>query len=101
MRSATVTTITGVIKNDGVPLQGPLTCCRTSAGVYELYPPPGMKIVGLVAMPMAVPGDSWGWHFVITDQDVTAGAPFRVAIANSTAGANVDRAFRYVATVVA
>ena len=101
MRSDKTETMTGVINSAGTPVSGPLTCRRTSPGVYALYPPANKRVVGLVAMAAAIAGDSWGWHFTIVDQDIGVGAPWRVAIANSSAGANVDRTFRYIVTMVA
>lgn len=101
MRADKTETITGVINSAGTPVSGPMTCRKTSPGVYNLYPPAGKRVIGLVAMPAAIAGDSWGWHFAIVDQDISIDAPWRVAIANSTAGANVDRTFRYIATVAA
>lgn len=94
MRTEKVEIVTGNIGSTGIPGSGPLTSKRVSAGIYEMYPPPGKRIASMMITGIS-PAPQWS---IVAVEPTTYGC--RAIIANATGAANVDSPFQYSAALV-
>lgn len=79
MRSATVEIVHGRANGDGQYYEGPCGIQKVSSGKYNIFAPPGRRIVGISAMPFT-PAQ---WLMIKTD--AVYGRTAQITFANTAA----------------
>lgn len=92
MRSATVEVVHGRAAGDGQCYEGPCSIQKVSSGKYNIFPPPGRRIVSVTAVPYT-PAQ---WLMVKTD--AAAGRSAQVTFAN-TAASESDTQFLFTVSL--
>ena len=94
MRTVKTQVISGKIDGAGTVLSGPMSCKKTSTGIYVLRLLPQMgKLIDIVVTVT----NGVAWTLISIDQDTDFGC--RVICANTGGTLNIDAPFRYIATI--
>lgn len=94
MRTVTVEAVSGRVSSTGVATNGPCSVQRVSAGKYNLFPPPGKRIVGVNATPFAPA------QWLMSKCDEVSGRAAQITFA-TTAATETDTGFVYTAVLAA
>lgn len=95
MRSTKTEIIRGRVATTGAPIAGRMSCYRTAAGQYVLYPPAGRRLLSLTAQ--IIGSGAYGFAQPIALSDWSCS----VYTTNVAASATEDREFLYTAVLAA